>query len=296
MADRLRVLGENLRRFRQMREMSQVDFARTVKMDRSYLSQLENATARSYPKQDLLRRIAKTLNLEIEELTGRETLRQVTPYESEPDVRRLVDTLMTRRPADRAEILRFAQWTADRLPAADDNVLDFVPFRPRVEIIEEEFRFPVAPEDFKQLDFDYPQPWHYWTADVPVDDLPALAAGPQGVPNLLNPRVDDVREVLDRVSQIVRVFGDSMEDRYFDGDLLRVDTRHRNPVNGDPVAVYCDDLGGSLIGFLKREDTRIVLVKKNKPRYSDVVLPPSGWILVGRIVEIVRRVERRERL
>lgn len=179
---------------------------------------------------------------------------------------------------------------------SEDNVLEFVPFKPKLQIIEEEeFHFPVSPDKFKEKDFDYPQPWHYWTNDTPIDELPALAAGPVGVPGLLNPHGANVREVFDRVNQIVRVFGNSMEDRYFDGDLVRVDTRLRNPVDGTPVAVYCEDLGGSLIGFLKREGDHVMLKKKNRDQYPDpVVLPATGWILLGPIVELVSRKERRE--
>jgi hypothetical protein len=208
---------------------------------------------------------------------------------------------------DREAIGGFVSWASRRFGIAEgskrrrsvttqENVLEFVPFKPKLQIIEEEeFRFMVKPQDFKQKDFDYPQPWHYWTNDTPIEELPAAAAGPVGVPGLLNPHGANVREVFDRVNQIVRVFGDSMEDRYFDGDLVRVDTRIRTPLDGTPVAVYCDDLGGSLIGFLKRDGDHVLLKKKNRTRYPEpIMLPSNGWILVGPIVELVSRRERRE--
>jgi transcriptional regulator with XRE-family HTH domain len=201
---------------------------------------------------------------------------------------------------DRRRLTEFATWMHDRfeIKAEEDNVLEFVPFKQReVRDVEHgEYRFPIPPDQFKQRDFDYPQPWHYWTSDdIQLDEVPGVAAAPRGVPNLLNPRGGDIHEVLDRFNQIVRVVGDSMEDRYFDGDLLRIDTRNRNPLKGEPIAIYCDDLGGSLVGFFKPQGDRVALVKKNK-KYDDVMLPPNGWLLIGPVVELVRRVERRERL
>jgi transcriptional regulator with XRE-family HTH domain len=212
----------------------------------------------------------------------------------------LVADLLTLR--DRRRLTDFATFLLERFSIAptQEEVLEFVPFRPReVHDVEEgEYRFPIPPDQFKERDFDYPQPFHFWEREEPIEELPSMAAGPRGVdnPHFLNPRGANIREVLDRVNQIIRVIGDSMEDRYFDGDLVRVDTRNRNPKRGDPIAVYCDELGGSLVGFFKPEGDRVCLVKKNRPKYDDVQLPAKGWFLLGPVVELVRRIERRERL
>jgi SOS-response transcriptional repressor LexA len=41
---------------------------------------------------------------------------------------------------------------------------------------------------------------------------------------------------------------------------------------------------------MKHEDDRIILKKKN-PAFPAVTLPPTGWMLIGTVVELVKRNE-----
>jgi hypothetical protein len=221
-----------------------------------------------------------------------------TPYETQPKMKALVDALIAVADEHRDEIIRHALWSAERAPKVDDNILHFVPHSEKSKPPRKfpPLDFTVTEKDFKQRDFDFPQPWHYWTNDVPIDDLPAAAAGPRGAANLLNRNGGKVREVFDEINRIVKVDGDSMEEEFFDGDLVRIDTGNRKPLKGEPIAVYCEDLGGSLLGYYKPDGDRVILVKQNKPKHDDVLLPPMGWVLLGPVAEVVSRRVRRARV
>lgn len=205
---------------------------------------------------------------------------------------------------DRRRMREFATWLLEL--SGDDKKANLPKSGGvRIQIIEDDFTFPIGRDEFMAKDFDYPQPWHYFAKrrrdeGAPPSALPLAAHSPGVEPphgeadvvRFLNPRDagGDVSEIFDRVHQIVRVVGDSMEMRYFNGDLLRVDTRVRDPRAGQPVAIYSKVMGGSLLGLYERQGDRVILRKENK-RHPDVILPETGWILLGPVVAIVERLE-----
>lgn len=211
--------------------------------------------------------------------------------------------------ADRAKLREFVVFLSSkfdrpgdvphigRRDASDQKEWNVVNIDPK----EDDFVFSVPKEQFKQLEFDYPQRWHYWLkADQSLEQK--VAAGLRGIPGgmgrvtdsrggLLNPRdVKGVHEIFDRLHQIVRVEGSSMEPRYVHGDFLRIDTTIRDPQDGSVVAIYCDELGGGMVGLMKRQGDRVVLKKKNRS-FPDVLLPSTGWVLIGKVVAVVDRNE-----
>jgi hypothetical protein len=202
--------------------------------------------------------------------------------------------------ADRTKLREFIMWLDEKVGggAAELTLVQSKQSAVHIEPKNGDFVFDVSPEQFKIKDFDYPQRFHYWTKGEPIETR--MAAGLRGIPGgrivddegrLLNPRdISGPREVFDRLQQIVKVEGRSMETRYFHGDLVRIDTTLRQPENGQVVAVYSDALGGGIIGIIKREDDRVVLKKKN-PAFPAVTLPPTGWMLIGTVVELVKRNE-----
>lgn len=268
-----------------------------AKMDRAHVSRIEDGTYRS-PRPENVEKIARAFNVDADELTGKAAMRQVTPYESNSKYRELIDALENMNIDDRGEVIRHALWSSGLASLARERAGASLPptGKPRIQIMEEEFVFPISREDFKQLDFDYPQPYHY-KASVEPEVLGAAAgmAGRDGnVVRFLNPRGVEARDVIDRISRVIKVCGDSMEIDFKDGDLVRVDTRIRNPRDGEPVAVYCESLGGSLIGLIQRAEGSALLRKMNAAKYPNPVhLPETGWILLGPIVELVHREIRR---
>lgn len=300
-------IGNRIRQLRESLGLTKVALAKRAGIDRTQLIKIERGDVES-PRRVSLESIARVLNCDISDLIDSTSSwqRQVTPYETNDSYRRIIDEIELLSVEDRKQVVTFLEWMTSRMPkkpAESDNVLEFIPARSTLEVIEEKFQFPVSPEDFKVKDFDYPRDWHYWKSDN--QNQHQLAAGAVGVLNesagldeshILNPKGGgDVREIFDRLQKVVRIYGDSMESRYYNNDLVRVDTRMRNPQNGDIVAVYSEDLGGSLVGILKREDQRITLLKKN-PTYRPVELPETGWFLLGVVVELVSRREQREKI
>lgn len=59
-------LGQNLRRFRLDRGLSQLDLAKMLKVDKSYISNIENA--KSNPTLSTIERLANLLKVSISEL------------------------------------------------------------------------------------------------------------------------------------------------------------------------------------------------------------------------------------
>jgi len=289
--------GDNVKRLRQLRGWTLAELARRAKMDRPHLTRIEDGTYRS-PRPENVEKLARAFNVDADELTGKSPMRRITPYESNSEYRELIDALENLTAADREEVIRHAMWASEIASLLHESGRANLPVvsKPRIQIMEEEFVFPISQEDFKELDFDYPQPYHY-KARVEPEVLSAAAgmAGRDGnVVRFLNPRGVEARDVIDRISRVIRVVGDSMEIDFKDGDLVRVDTRIRNPRDGEPVAVYCDALGGSILGFIERTADSALLRKMNAAKYPNpVYLPESGWILLGPIVELVHRDIRR---
>lgn len=59
-------LGENMRRIREEKKMSQGDICRILDFDRSHVSNIENG--KQNPTLDTIEKIAKALNVSIKEL------------------------------------------------------------------------------------------------------------------------------------------------------------------------------------------------------------------------------------
>lgn len=59
-------LGENMRRIREEKKMSQGDICRALDFDRSHVSNIENG--KQNPTLDTIEKIAKALNVSIKEL------------------------------------------------------------------------------------------------------------------------------------------------------------------------------------------------------------------------------------
>jgi len=91
--------------------MSGAELSKRAKLDRSYVSSIENDSRGSYPKSQTIEKLARALNVTPDELTGRlPPPRPQTPYDSDPRVRSAVDALVTLPDEEQARILDFAEW------------------------------------------------------------------------------------------------------------------------------------------------------------------------------------------
>jgi len=119
----------NVTRLRELRRWSKAHLAReatryyTGKVDPSHITRIENGEFEN-PRPPMLRALAQALNCEMEELTGRESLRRVTPYESNPRYRSLIDALEEVGEAHREEFLNHAMWLVEILRAAAETDTD----------------------------------------------------------------------------------------------------------------------------------------------------------------------------
>jgi integrase len=123
------VLAERIRERQRALGLKGVEIAAQAGIPRSYLSELSNATARSFPKAPLIRKLAKALRCSPSYLTGESADAPApTPYDRNPDIRAIADALN-----DRPEVARhFAAAMRALLGAVvpeEDNVLEFVPAR-----------------------------------------------------------------------------------------------------------------------------------------------------------------------
>ena len=120
----LKELGEAVRKLRQQRDLSQVEFARAADVDRSYLSSLESGTARSFPKRPTLEKLARALRVNPEVLLGRTPEPAPTPYDRDKEIRAIVDGLVDLPQPDRAEIIRHTMWSIERARASAATLVD----------------------------------------------------------------------------------------------------------------------------------------------------------------------------
>ncbi len=106
-------VAENLRRLREARGLSQAELARRASIDRSHVLRIEDGTYK-HPRPQNLEKLARALNCDVDEITGRTVIRHATPYDSNPEYRKMIDALELADDDDRAEIVRHTIWSARR--------------------------------------------------------------------------------------------------------------------------------------------------------------------------------------
>lgn len=282
----MEILARNLKHARVLSGITQVELARLALMDRSQVNGLENGTARSYPKPETLAKIARVLNREVDELTGKVTLRQATPYETNPTYRRLIDLLEAVELADRDQIVSHALWASERArPRVASTNLRLFPSS------AEENDFPPLPDDIGRLiekDTDTPRPLHAWI--VPID-AEAAAGLPRQEDDWLIPTtqlLNSVREVRDDRTKVVKVFGDSMHPTLRNGWKVLLDPSRALFQPGKIVVVYIRD-EGTTMGVLARSGERFWIQKRNLDYGgpSEIPLREGEWYPVGTVTTIV---------
>jgi len=298
-------IGDNIRRLRELRGMSQAELARRATMDQAHLSRIEDGTYAS-PRHANLEKIARALNCEIAELTGREALRQVTPYESNPEYREMIDALEKATAEDRREIVRHTLWAARRAGRSGADLSDHermmmaanehaevmsrpieVRLMPRSEGADD--GFPFTRETFIEKDFDFPRSLH--ALAIPIDA--EIAAGePMNPDDVLIPEapaarvLHSVKEIRDDRLKVIKVYGDSMQPTFRSGWKVLLDTTRKDPrfwKTKQIVAVYVKD-EGSVLGRFNREERAI---EKDNAAYRAVKLVAGEWYPLGLITMIV---------
>jgi transcriptional regulator with XRE-family HTH domain len=152
--------------------------------------------------------------------------------------------------------------------------------------------FPVDPSEFIERDFDYPRELH--AVEVQVYEV---AAGPVGI----NPDADiengfllHGREIRDPLHRVIKVAGDSMSPTFEHGWKVLIDTKKRDPKNGEVVAVYVNEMG-SIIGRWDRRKSRVRLLKDNEANEPVELGDPETWRLIGTVQTIVHAPVTRQR-
>ena len=115
-----------------------------------------------------------------------------------------------------------------------------------------------------------------------------LAASQVGTDSQFEPEDADVlasiRGIDSERLQVVRVRGNSMADRIYDGDRVLIDLHLRTPRNGEVVAVDRGHLGRG-IGYWKGEGKRFRLEKENEKTIE--LGSPEDFTILGTITRIV---------
>lgn len=107
-------VAARLRSLRQARNLSQSELARLSGVNRTHVWKIEKGELRD-PRPDTLAALAKALNCDVAELTGSAPMREVTIYETDRELRELVDGIAALPKQDGAEVLRHAMWSVRRL-------------------------------------------------------------------------------------------------------------------------------------------------------------------------------------
>jgi Peptidase S24-like len=144
--------------------------------------------------------------------------------------------------------------------------------------------FFVPETEFVEREYDYPRPYHVWV--VPN----AKATAGEGIESEFDTEMTDVlhsiRDVYRGELRVIRVIGESMAPVLRNNDKITIDTRKTSPRNGEVVAVY-HHLKGGILGYWRRDGSRVLLEKAN-PASSNVSLDAEGgWTLWGTATRIV---------
>jgi transcriptional regulator with XRE-family HTH domain len=141
--------------------------------------------------------------------------------------------------------------------------------------------FEIPPEEFIVGEWDYPQTYRGGEADL----MGGAAAGAfldvdvtGETAELLNPTLRDVQS--GRYG-VVKIFGDSMEPRLHNGDLVLLDTFDKEYRPERIMAVYrrrsATERGGGAFGYVHKVGELLIMTKAN-PRYGPIILTDQDII------------------
>jgi transcriptional regulator with XRE-family HTH domain len=296
--------GERVRSLRERAGLSQDRLAKKADVS---VKQLQNIEAGRNTSLRTLSQIAVALGCDIEELTGREILRQVTPYETTASYRTLIDALEQILETDRAEIIRHATWSAQRLQGerqargpfyADTNIVAFPQassIRDSPSVIRDapidngDFPPPPVPfDEWIEKDTDVPRALHAWIRPI---DSEAAAGVPRVEDDWLIPTtqlLNSLREIRDDRVKVVKVFGDSMYPVLRNGWKVLLDPAKHLFQPGKIVIVYLRE-EGTTIGLLAKDGDAFKIVKRNQNYGGPVEIPlrAGEWYPVGTVTTIV---------
>lgn len=295
--DDLKALGETVRKLRTERGLSQIDYANAAGLDRSYVSSLENGSARSYPKRVTLEKLARPLRVDPDTIASRTPyLPTITPYDRDPEIRQLVDHIEALPRDDRDELVRHTLWTARRIRASSVSGAEIT-----AASLADVFEFPsqtngsgdfppppVRPSDWIEKDTDTPRDLHAWVRPV---DAEAAAGVPRENEDVLLPStqlINSLREIHDERVKVVKILGDSMHPVLRNGWKVLIDPSRALFQPGKIVMVYLRD-EGTTIGVLAERDGGYVIVKRNRSYGGpvEIRLDTDGWFPIGTVTTIV---------
>lgn len=81
---------------------------------------------------------------------------------------------------------------------------------------------------------------------------------------------------------VFKIIGDSMEDTFFDGDLVLVDTTDNDFISGLIYLIHF--YGEKMAVRLHRSANGLVEITKDNPRYPDKIVDESKIIILGKVV------------
>jgi transcriptional regulator with XRE-family HTH domain len=266
---------------------TQIDLAQAARINPSTVNRLFR---RKYdPDIPQLERIAKALNKKPGDFFPRSSgadpwVERLAPLVTElqeispEDGALLVETLATQ--------LSVMKGWRRRSRNTEEHISRFAPQHTEPHATLE---FPVEPREFIERDFDYPREFH--GLEVEEADVAAGATGvnPQDMTTIVR-HTKDVREGRKRVIKIV---GDSMVPEFNPGELYELDVSQREPLDGEPVAVYVND-EGSIVGWWERTHTGVRLLKENN-LYLPIELSSldRNWQLIGILTACIHRPVKR---
>lgn len=158
--------------------------------------------------------------------------------------------------------------------------------KPKREVAKSNIvKMPKAP-DYPNI--DSPQPAKFVLVRhfdrIPAGDPREMAPGSGGEWS------DIVHSVAKDTWYTLRVWGDSMEPKYYDGDIVLMDMA-KQPRNGDDVAALVKEDEGTLKRYRLRGGV-ITLSPLNTAKYEPHDFPQDGIRIQGVVIEIVRRKAR----
>lgn len=316
-------IGDRIRRLRSEKGWSLSDLARRAHVDRSQIWKIETNETK-HPRLATLQRLATAFGAELEVLIDGAPREQVAPIkESLLAARRGEEFALMFSPGyeslgfnpeEQSAWLRriqnfkrltrslYRQLASEPEPDGLIQLLDLETGEPVFyRRVEEEPSEPasdlggveqartggaweIAPEDFTEGDYDYPQPWrggHVQLGGSSAAGSPIESESGEDA-QVLNPIVRDVQSGR---YVVVRVKGDSMLPRLKDGDLVVIDTydKELGPRKIHAVYVYGE---GSMLGVVHDVSGALVVTKANTD-YPPRILNPDvdRFMIQGRVTK-----------
>lgn len=256
--------GKQLAKYREEHDIDQKDIAKLLNITPQTVSNYETGKNKipyeklialcNYYKIDPIDLIGADLTFDLDEKKQQEQqiLSVYNNLPSDSDKKRIVDFILGIGEYDTSNIIKLKD-TSEQNTQPPDNIVHLINMG---EII--------------YID-THPQPVSAGKGNIYIDDIPVSKLYPSTA-------------ISSKAGYCVRISGDSMYPNYLDGDIVYVDNRTKDLINGD-IGIFVYDGEAYCKRYYKENDIKkLISLNPDQEKYSPIIIKNNTLEVQGKVI------------